>query len=96
MCRSRARRDRIGRAAGGATEDPSQHVACGGSVETSDRKDEERSPVSMFLDDEIGGTTGPWFYKKLEVLIVFLDRRLKRECAMTGDYYAGNTRKSLP
>ena len=62
----------------------------------SERRRTEPGKLSMFLDDEIGGTPGPWFYKKLEVLIVFLDRRLKRECAMTGDYYAGNTRKSLP
>ncbi len=44
MCRSRARRDRIGRVAGGATEDPSQHVAFGESVERRDLKNEERSP----------------------------------------------------
>ena len=42
VCRSRERRDRIGRVASGAKGDPAQHVAVFVSVETGDLKGERR------------------------------------------------------
>jgi hypothetical protein len=33
----------------------------------------------MFSDDETGETRGSWFYKGLEVLVMFLDVRLVGE-----------------
>jgi hypothetical protein len=35
--------------------------------------------LSMFSDDETGETRGSWFYKGLEVLVMFLDVRLVGE-----------------